>query len=228
MNLKTTLVASFAVFSPFASAQFGPGMTPPNTEYMPALFMNQKVVADMHLSPAVAQQEQSILIQEGMKMLSTMGNRGQSVDRVKMAKAALAAYKSMSDKSLAPLTPAQRVRYRQLSLQFFGPLALIQPKVTKQLEITPAQHAKMVAIIAKNSRQVAASMPKPGSNANGYMSGYQNVMQAQARARASEEAQMKAVLTRGQRAKWAAMQGRILPGIDNPLAGFGGMMGGMH
>lgn len=207
------------------TGQFPDGQSTPNTDYMPILFLNPKVVSDMHLSPAVASKEQSLIIQMGMQMLpAVQGMRKQGGGSNSAAmNTAIKAFEELERKSLEPLTPVQRTRYRQLSLQFYGPAALAMPKVASQVGLNPAQRAKVDTLISAGGRQMLGQVPY--GSAQNMMSQMPKIRKSANQARASLERQVDAILTPSQRAKWRAMQGPALPGISD-MGGLGSIFGG--
>jgi len=192
----------------------------PDLDYMPLIFLNKSVAADMHLTANVQQKEMQIFMQEGLSMASSLkgGSAGANVGAQ-----AMTALKKMQDDSLAPLTQAQRERYRQLSLQFFGPTALITPKVAKKLGLSSAQQQRLAASFSSSGKALgsSASSARAGAHSDP-MAAMNNLRSATAKARTAQETAAKAILTPAQWSQWQSMQGKKLPGIQDP---FGGMMG---
>ncbi len=192
----------------------------PNLDYLPVLLFNPAVQRDLKLSPQVVQQEQSIIISMGMQMLPMIQKGGAPTPdaRQKMIRA----YEDLENKAVAPLSPAQRVRLHQLTLQFYGPTALEFPAIAKKVGLTPAQKAKLDLIVSTSGRGMLGHMPNAK---NGNMNSQFGAMsKSMDQARAATERQVDKILTPAQKARWAALQGRKLPGITR----FGGMgLGGL-
>lgn len=197
----------------------------PETDYMPAIFLNPAVARDMHLSPEVSSKEQSVMMEQGMALLPlfSQGNAHPSAQqKQKMAMQVLAAYRKMEAASLAPLNASQRVRYRQLSLQFYGPIALLQPHVANALGLSQGQRqhlSKMIMATSQGMAKSAGALQGAGPNMMGAVSA---ITSERSKARVIQEQKVKAILTPAQYAHWSSMQGRKLPGIDNILGGLGG------
>jgi hypothetical protein len=218
--IRNAIIAGGLAVSASSFAQMG-GM--PNTDYMPIIFLNPAVAKDMHLSPDVAQKETSVIMQNAMAMMpALMDKSGGSSHNEKMAAAAMAGYQKMSEASLAPLNSAQRVRYRQLTLQFFGAAALVQPKVAKTVGITESQKSKLTAAFRETSKGMAAKAQSMQSGGAGAMSGLGGISGMMSQSREAADRKAKVILTAGQWAKWTALQGKKLPGIDNIFGGLGG------
>jgi hypothetical protein len=215
-----TLISGIA----FGAAAVSFGQMPgemPDLEHLPVIFLNQKVVADMQLSPAVRQKEMSIMMQGGMSMMG-MAKGGQSSPGVKNK--IMAAMRKWETDSLAPLTGPQRARYRQLTLQFEGPAAMQMPNVAAQLNLSSGQRAKLSQEIGASERAMANQMKNlQGSASSNPMGAMQQMRTAQQTIRAAQDKAAKSILTAAQWAKWNDMQGKKIPGITDL---FGGRMGG--
>jgi hypothetical protein len=205
------------------SAQL-PGMDIPSgasVDYMPVIFLNPKVAQDMHLSPAVAQKETSLIMQMGMSMI------GQNADTNASAKhkaaGMIAAFQKLEDESLAPLNQMQRARYRQLTLQFIGPPALVTPSVATKLGLTAAQKSKLSTVMETSMKAMAKGVSGMKSSASSDPMGtLHSVRAAQSTARAIQEHAAHSILSTAQRAKWQDMQGKKIPGIEDLLGSMGG------
>ena len=114
----------------------------------------------------------------------------------------------------AMLTPVQRARWRQLTLQSIGASAALQPKVASSLGLTPGQRARLGAAISDANSGVASGL-RNGISANQLKNRMPEMTRLQNEAKAKGNQALLAILTPAQRAKWRAMLGRPLP-----LAGF--------
>ncbi len=195
--------------SPFGSAM-------PNLDYLPVLLFNPKVQKELDLSPAVVQQEQSLIIEMGMKMLPLAQTGNSSAQNRKQM---IHAYEELEGRTIAPLNFAQRSRLHELTLQFYGPMALEMPSVANKLGLSPNQKTKIAEIVSENGRSMQGGVPKGnGGNMASQLGSMSKRMEA---ARAVAQHKLDKVLTPAQRAKWTALQGRPLPGITS----FGGLGG---
>ena len=234
MISKTITCAALALLAGGAFAQFA-GTTDANADYVPTLLFNPDVQKDMHMSAALVKQEQSIFMQQAMAMLPlVMGKQGkgggaagasplgQGVDSKKV----LDAVHAMMAKVVEPLSAQQRARFHELTLQYIGPTALLEPKVVKQLVLTAAQQQKLATLITNSSERIRASIPGPGKS--GFNAGTLTQMgQAQTQARAAQEHKLPSILTPAQLAKWRALQGKPLPSVTDNSKMMSGLMGGM-
>jgi hypothetical protein len=238
MISKTITCAALALIAGGAFAQF-PGSDQPNSDYVPTLLFNPDVQKDMHMSPALVKKEQSIFMEQAMAMLPLVMNKqgkgsgaagaspfGQGADTKKV----LDAVHAMMAKVVEPLSASQRTRFHELTLQYIGPTALLQPKIEKQLGLTSAQQEKLSTLITTSSERIRASIRGPGtSGINPNM--LTQMGPAQAQARAAEERKLPSILTSAQLAKWKALQGKPLPSVtDNNkmVSGLLGGFGGQH
>ena len=221
MRIFKALLFALAVAPSISNAQMK-GM--PTVEYMPTLLMSPQVQQDLHLSPALAQQEQGLIMQAGMKMLPMLQQK-QNANREQMAEQMKAAFMSMQNEIVRPLNAAQRARLHQLTLQMLGPVALAQPNVVRALKLTAAQQSRINEVVATSGRETLGHMPKGGPGQN-IMAQAQEMRKAQNRSRAISEQKVNQILTSAQRRQWDQMQGRKLPGVAD-FSGLGSMFGGM-
>jgi hypothetical protein len=137
----------------------------------------------------------------------------------------MAAYNRMESRTLALLTPTQKVRLRQLSLQTLGPMALLQPNVGAEVGLTKPQQAKLQDVIAKENKLLFTGMSSGGktNDMNALQARMKAMAQRQKAARDASEAALAKILTAKQRAKWASMLGKRL---DLGAMGMGSMFGG--
>jgi hypothetical protein len=129
------------------------------------------------------------------------------------------------------LTVTQRVRLKQLGLQYFGPFAMLEDSVGKELGISTAQKGAMrreqdalrkAAGDLRNKREAelkAVPQPKNPSNEKEVAAYRQKIQKLVESFRAQDqafmdkaknraEANVVALLTAAQKTKWAAMKGR--------------------
>jgi hypothetical protein len=217
LKVRNIWIAGLLAISAPVAAQLPPGLQGLSADYMPLIFINPRVAADMHLSPAVAQKEQTLFFQQGMALLPMFMNQsgGKAGNKSEMMGKVLAAFKKMQESSLAPLSPAQRVRYRQLTLQFEGPAALVEPKVAHSLGLSEGQKSQLASAFYASSHEMQKKFQtmkvSTGGNA---MSNLTSIQDVQAKSRIANEKRAKAILTSSQWSKWTALQGKKLPGIE--------------
>jgi hypothetical protein len=122
-----------------------------------------------------------------------------------------------------PLSPKQRTRLHQLTLQYYGPAALAFPNVAHAVGLTPVQQQKLGSILAENGGGFGKNM----SHLNGQdvMARVGAMRREQNASRAASERKVNLMLTPAQKAKWNVLLGRRLAGITD-FGGLGGMLGG--
>jgi hypothetical protein len=219
MNPGRTLVVGLVLaLGAGASAQVG-GFQMPNLWYNPTLILDAAVQKDLHLSAAETAKITQTIGQEVMKLLPAMrGPMSGKAPTPEQSKEATAAYDRMQG-AIRGLTPAQKSRLHELTLQSFGPKALLDPKVGAQIGFTAKQAADLRAAMAKSAMSQRSAMQSAGAGGIGFnMGGIQSAMKG---IRKSSEAALDNILTPKQRLKWKTLQGK--PIEFGPL---GQMMGG--
>lgn len=137
------------------------------------------------------------------------------------------------------LLPHQAERIQQISLQLRGPEALVDAKVSKELELTAAQISKLQGLRDDADRQrreqFAGGGGGPGGPGGGGAGGgdFQERIQQFREQRQKQEEAMLAVLTPPQKAKYEEMKGKefdraLLGGPGGPGGGRGGAGGGFR
>jgi len=140
----------------------------------------------------------------------------------------------LDQRTEAVLTPAQDKRLHELDLQWRGPLALLDPKVSESMGLTPEQNSKLNALLQNlreaqgQARQAAFQGFRPPNNGAAQGNArpqpptpaemQARMREAQERLRLAEadvaktrktlDAKALAVLTPDQQARWQALQGR--------------------
>ncbi|RYG25422.1 hypothetical protein EON82_07200 [bacterium] len=185
------------------------GMKLPNIEYNPVLLINAAVQKELKLSPANAAKVQNAFMEEAMKLLPvvTGGQSGKPVPQAERMKAMMAGVTKMQTRLASMLTPPQRARLRQLTLQSIGPAAVLQPKVATQLGLTPAQKSRLQASISAANQKIAAGSMQ-GRTQQDFQAQLQKMGKLQAAAKVAGDKALAATLTAPQKAKWRAMLGR--------------------
>jgi hypothetical protein len=194
----------------------------PSLWYNPALMMDPAVQKDLKVSPEVAQKAVQTMMTEAMKIgPSMMGALNGKAPTPKQMREASAALDRMTAASTKDLTPKQKARLHEITLQSYGPKSLLDPKIGAQVGLSPSQHEKLQAALYKAVQQTTSAMKGAGGAPS---MGSFDMGKAQAgvsRSRAAGEAAMSRILTPKQLTKWKVMQGR--PIKLGPLAT---MMGG--
>ena len=205
--IRRLLVASTLPFLVIASAfaQIPSLANLPSVEYNPLLFINPQVQKELRLSPTAASKLQTTFMQEAYKILPTLSGEanGKPLSQAERTKRTLAAIAGMEKRLVAMLTPAQRLRMRQLTLQSIGATAVLQPKVAASLGLSKGQKARLATSISDANEAVAARM-SAGMSAEGMP----ELTRLQKEAKIKANRSLLAILTPAQRSKWKAMLGK--------------------
>lgn len=112
---------------------------------------------------------------------------------------------------LALLSPPQKARLRQITIQQMGAQAMYNPEIRKELGLTESQAKKISAIMQQNFRSVFAGSPgKQGEKRTreDAMKQMQEFAKKQAAAKDKVDSQALKVLTPAQQSKWKALKGK--------------------
>ena len=235
MRVRYLLLGLLLSVAAVASAQFmPPGFKMPSMRYNPALLMNPDVQKDMNISPSVSQKVTEVMMQEGMKMLPTvmgaMSGKKQTPDEEKkMMTVISAAYDSMQSKTIVLLSPPQRKRLHEITLQSTGASALLDPSIASEVGLTATQSSRLASAISRINRQNSGGSENPfqggGTNPAALKNFAGKAASMAKKTKAETEAAASAILTPTQKIMWIRLQGRH---IDlKGVAGMGGMFGGM-
>lgn len=232
MRVRTVFLCLLAAAGAMASAQgMPPGFKMPSMRYNPALLMNPDVQKDMHLSKDVSGKVMQVMMEEGMKMapalLGAMGGKKQSpAEQQKMMTGMMDAFNAMQKRTIAYLTPPQRQRLHEITLQSTGASALLDPMNSREVGLTSAQSTKLAFSISQINRRHAAELGSPMQGGSSNMAAYGAKAGALAKKTKFEtDAVLDKLLAPAQKAKWLHMQGRHLD--LKGAAGMGGMFGGL-
>ncbi len=189
-------------------AQMG-GMDLPNIEYNPLLLINEAVQKELHLSPATASKVQSTFMSEAMQMVPaiTGGSSGKPPTDAQRKSMMMKGITHMQSALAALLTPPQRTRLRQLTLQSIGPSAVLQPKVAGALGLTPGQKSSLMSSLSAANANITSgdiSVSSP-NNVNNRL---QQMSRLQEAAKAAGNRALSVTLTPAQKSKWHAMLGK--------------------
>ena len=217
------------VAAAWAAAQFPGGIDLPNVEYNPVLLINPQVQRELKLSPTTASNVQSVFMSEAMKLLPTLqkGAGGPPMSPRQRAKTMFDGVTRMQNRLAALLSPAQRVRLRQLTLQSIGPGSVLQPKVAAQLGLSSTQKSRLTNAFAVANKALANDMQNKHNTAQGWQNDMGRLAKVQAQAKAASNKALFATLTPAQSSKWKAMLGRPFAmsgfmGAGNLFQGMGG------
>lgn len=177
----------------------------PNVEYNPLLVINPKVQKELGLSPAKASQIQRAFFEEGGRFLSVLGNGSgkASLTPQERSRRMMAGVEHMESRLAGMLTPPQRVRLRQLTLQSLGASAALQPRVLVQLGLSEGQKGRLVSAVT-DANQAVANRMRGGINQGTIV----EMTRLQSEAKTKGDRALLAILTPAQRTKWKTMLGR--------------------
>jgi len=225
LRLRLILLLAVSLLTSLCLAQGPVGIPGGGFEfdYNPALLMNPAVQKDMKVSPATANKAMGVMMEVG----AAFQRRAQANGTANQADM-VAAFKKMQTKIAALLTPAQKVRLRQLTLQFVGPAAVLQKRVANELHLTGDQKLLFRAQIQTIYKNAFATYARPTGNAPDAAALQQRmgeVAKRQAQVKTLSEAALAKLLTPPQKAAWTKMLGKKIPLTG--LAGMGSSMRGM-
>ncbi len=178
----------------------------PNVDYNPILLINPAVIKELHVPPAVASKLQAAFMDEAMnKVLPSLtgGGNAKAVPQAQRTKRTLATIEHMETRLASMLTPAQRLRWRQLTLQSIGAAAALQPKVEANLGMNPGQRGRLATAISDANEPVAARLR--GGMSPDHMP---ELTRLQNEAKQKSNQALLAILTPAQRTRWRSMLGK--------------------
>ena len=210
VTLRILATASLALVSAASAVAQIPGFPQiPNIEYNPLLLMNPQVQKELRLSPTNASKVQTTFMSEAMKILPVVTSQpGKArLSPAERNRRTFAAVNVMVGRLAALLTPPQRVRLRQLTLQSIGPAAVLQPKVGAALGLTGGQRSSLMRSISDSNARMAGQMQN-GRTVRDWQARMPELTRLQNAAKAEGNQALMATLTASQRAKWKAMLGK--------------------
>ena len=222
MSLRILAASALLAASASVLAQFTSLASLPTVEYNPLLFINPQVQKELRLSPTASSKIQTTFMQEAYKILPTLNGEanGKPLSQAERTKRTLVAISTMEKRLAAMLTPAQKVRMRQLTLQSIGATAVLQPKVAASLGLSKGQKARLATSISDANEGVAARM-RSGMSAERMP----ELTRLQNEAKAKANRSLLAILTPAQQTKWKAMLGKPFKMngfLGAPAMGIGG------
>jgi len=147
--LALTLASALAATIPAAS-------TSDSISYMPDLLNQPAVCNDLKLTPIQKVRIDAIRAEYRAKVgvVSAAGLLDTTLDS--KAEKKLASYHaSCNQRVLRILTPAQRIRFREIERQFQGGLFLLSPSEQNLLKLTPDQRHKVAEILSVDSAKAS-------------------------------------------------------------------------
>ncbi len=235
MRIRTFLGSTLLALAVSASAQFPGAMPSAPMRYNTALLMNPQVQKDMHLSPEAAQKSMNIMITVASKHMASLmgsmtGKPKSAAERAKEEKEILAVNDEIQSQTLKLLTPSQKVRLREISLQQGGGASFSDPQLCHEVGLSAKQTSTIQATLARIASKAMSQMGG-GKGLGGMMSGpggkpdISGMMATQKKAKQDSDAAVNAILTPSQKARYEKLKGR--PIVLKGSMGMGGMFGGM-
>ena len=179
-----------------------------NVEYNPLLLINGQVQRELGLAPARAGAIQKAFFDEAYKIMPALtGQGGRTAGTAERTARIFAGVQHMQNRLAAMLTPPQRVRLRQLTLQSIGASAALQPKVSARLGLSAVQRQRLATSVSASNARVAARIQR-GMSGRDLQDRMPEMTRLQAQAKEEGNRALLAILTPAQRTKWRAMLGR--------------------
>jgi hypothetical protein len=183
-----------------------------------AYLMLPAVQRELGLSDAVSKKISAKYMTAMRGMMSQQPQRDKPLD----AKAQRASFetrlkkmKQAQQENLALLTPPQKARLKQITLQQAGAAGLLNPEVKKELKLTPPQEQRIGAIVRDGSMQMFAGMRGPGAPNRGGPPKREEMQKRMGEFAKKQEVWRAKMLAESikslkpdQQAKWKAMQGK--------------------
>jgi len=185
-----------------AYAQLG-NFKMPTLQYNPGLLFDPNVKKDMNISDAQSQKLQTALITAMKPMMGKPGAAGGTDQMIGMVD-------TMQKTILPLLSPSQRTRLHQITLQSYGPKALADPKVGAEVGLSAQQQATIKHKLETIAKDAAKGMQgkKMGSTPQSMMGNMGAVQELQKKINDESIKQIYPILTAKQRATWTKLQGR--------------------
>lgn len=221
--LATSILLPFAAVS--ALAQFS---MIPDLEYNPLLILDAKVQKELRIAPAAGAKLNNAFMEEAFKILPAITSSPDTkpISPQQRTKLMLEGIKRMQTRLASMLTPPQRGRLRQLTLQSIGPAAVLQPKVAASLGLSSTQRNRLLDSISAANARVASKL-QSGQSSDQWQKQMGEMIKLQNLAKAEGNRALGATLTPAQKAKWKAMLGKPFPMTGFLGAGgLGQMLGG--
>lgn len=139
-----------------SSAPIPAASTSDSISYMPVLLNQPAVCNDLKLNPIQKVRIDAVRAEYRAKVgiVSAAGLLDTTLDS--KAEKKLASYHaSCNQRVLRILTPAQRIRFREIERQFQGGLFLLSPSEQNLLKLTPDQRRKIIEIRSVDSAKAA-------------------------------------------------------------------------
>jgi Spy/CpxP family protein refolding chaperone len=225
---------SLAILLAVAAAAM-PQSRPGRTLYSGMMLKNPSIQNELKLTPAQRKQVKDYM--PGMYRMApgkAPSAPKNAAEMQKQFRESMAKYEADERKILATLTPAQKARLKQISLQMHGISAVGIPEVAKEVGLTADQVAKVRAIeqtemtamrkLYPTPKAITSRMsPEDARKRSEEMMERMRKMQPQITAiRKNTEAQTMAILTPAQKQKWQKLLGAKW---QRPVMRMGGVRG---
>lgn len=178
------------------------------------LLMMPAVQKELGLSAAVSKKIQDKMMSASRSMMTGPQAPGKPKDQKAQMEdfsKRMAAMQKTQGECVAMLTPAQKSRLKQISIQQMGASAMFNTDVKKELGLNEGQ-TKQISNIMQAAYRDTFSRPttKPGTRPSqqDQMKMMQDMAKKQEVAKAKINVQSMKVLTPAQQSKWKAMQGK--------------------
>lgn len=202
-----SLSVLLAVVSVYAQGMMGSLMSP--SPYNTGLLLLPSVQKEIHLSGSVAAKIRANSAATNKLLMQSFTMKPGAVDpkKIQQNRAVMTArLQKDSAVALAFLTPVQKKRLREISLQAYGAGAVLIPTVEKELGLTPSQHKAVEALMQKQASEAMGLWRKSTANGKPRSPAQSVAITNQIKKKANEG--VKKILTGAQRAKWTAMLGK--------------------
>ncbi|MBC8065787.1 MAG: hypothetical protein H7Y17_13225, partial [Chlorobia bacterium] len=172
------------------------------------------VQKELGLSATVSKKIQDKITSSTRAMMGSMQPTQSSKDPKERGVAIqkqVASMQKVQAECVAMLTPTQKARLKQITLQQMGPQAMYNPEVKKELGLNESQTKKIGQIMQASFQQMFGSPGvKPGERPSreDAIKRMQEFAKKQEASRVKTNAETMKVLSPTQRSKWKAMQGK--------------------
>lgn len=209
----SVLCASLVVLGMAQSASLGNAVArTPISEFGASFLMFPSVQKELGLSASVSKQITDNYQKSVKAMMASAGQQAKvdpKVVRSQMA-ARMADMRKMQTQNLSLLSPKQKSRLREITIQQMGAGALLHPELKKALGISPDEERKITAIVRDGQMQMMASYQSnsPGNKGSSMQMNFAEMQKKRDEWQAKMNAMAAKELTASQNARWRGMMGR--------------------
>lgn len=207
--------SSILACASMAQVSFGGRASQPNILNAGAGYLAMPAVQkELGLSATVSKKIQDKITASTRAMMGSMQSANTPRDPKERGAAIqkqMASMQKVQGECVALLTPSQKVRLKQITLQQMGPQAMYNPEVKKELGLNESQTKKIGEIMQSTFRQMFSNTGvKPGERPSreDAIKRMQEFAKKQDATRAKTNSETMKVLSPTQRAKWKSMQGK--------------------